>query len=156
MGNLGSKTARVSLVLLITFALSITAASAGGWGHGPHIGHWGHGPNIAGWHPFYKPIPEKPLDGLVTSVNDLGKIIARPFEELGKSIKDPWGWQKKAGEWYNGGMALAATATAAALAAFKQFIAAFCLVFGFGFGVIAYAIARRRTPAARPIHPLHA
>ena len=158
MGTLSSWTARAS-VLLIVSSLSTGFASAGGWGHGPNFG---------GYHPFYQPVPAKPLDGIKVSLNDAGKgiehfgktvgpAIAHPFEELFKSIKDPWGWQKKAQQWYDGGLAFAATALAATLAALKQFTAAICLVFGFGFGALALAIVRRRPRSTAPlIHPLHA
>lgn len=91
------------LIAVLTVALigSISYAQAGGWGHGP---------NIAGWEPAYKPVPNKPLDGVKrgwkdtthfvdVNIKGLGKIatdtwniIKRPFVEIWKFLTHPLDW----------------------------------------------------------------
>ncbi len=171
MSTFSSVTARVFFLIAVLIGIS-TIANA--MQIGPRLTWDKHGPGIGGYKPLERPIPDKPLDGVKVSVNDLGKglerfgkaigpVIARPFEQFFQSLKDPWGWKKKAQEFYDGAMTFANKALLAAIDAFNRFTSLFCLTIGFGFGVLSLAIARRRSPAktppplARPlINPLHA
>jgi hypothetical protein len=164
MSTRSSLTARV-FVLIFSLLLSMNFAHAGGWGRGPNIG---------GYHPFDRPIPDKPLDGLKQAVEDTGKTvgpaIARPFEQTAQSIKDPWGWQKRTERWKDEGLAAAEKAKKDALdfaekalaAATKETriaIGSFTLV-----SVLAIAAhffrsrrqSRRRRKRNPLVHPLHA
>ncbi|MET3910197.1 hypothetical protein ABID59_004554 [Bradyrhizobium sp. S3.3.6] len=154
-------------ILSSSLLFSQSPADAGGWGHGPNLG---------GYHPFYRPVPDKPLDGLKQGVNDTGKaiekagpMIARPFEQTAQSIKDPWGWQKRTERWKNEGLAAAEKAKNDALdfasraldATTKEVrlaIGSFTLV-----SVLAIAAsffrrrkATRATKRVPLVHPLHA
>lgn len=138
---------------------------------------WGHGPNFGGYHPFYRPVPDKPLDGLKQGLSDTGQavekagpVIARPFEQTAQSIKDPWGWQKRTERWKNEGLAAAEQAKKDALdfadkalaAATKETriaIGSFTLVSVLA--IAAFFFRRRRKPKGRKqrpylVHPLHA
>jgi hypothetical protein len=166
MSTKRSLTASV-FVLSFSLLLSQNPAKAGGWGHGPNFG---------GYHPFYRPIPDKPLDGLNQGLSDTGKaiekagpVIARPFEQTAQSIKDPWGWQKRTERWKDEGLAAAEQAKKDALdfanraleATTKEVrlaIGSFTLV---SVLAIAASFFRRRkatrvTKRARLVHPLHA
>ena len=167
---MSSLTARV-FVLIFSLFLSINIAQAGGWGHGPNFG---------GYEPFHRPIPDKPLDGAKQAAQDagsaiekagkaVGPVIARPFEETAKSIKDPWGWQKRTERWKDEGLAAAEKAKKDALdfadkvlaAATKEMRIAIGALTGVSILAIAAYFFRRRTPRrtkrrTHKVHPLHA
>lgn len=163
MSTKRSLTASV-FVLSFSLFLSQSPAEAGGWGHGPNFG---------GYHPFYRPIPDKPLDGVKQGLKDtgdaIGPVIARPFEETAKSIKDPWGWQKRTERWKNEGLAAAEKAKKDALEFANKALEATTKEVRIALGsftlvsilAIATSFFRRRksrrgTKRMPFVHPLHA
>lgn len=93
--------------------------------------------------------------GIEKTGKAVGPVIARPFEQFANSMKDPWGMKKKAQEWYDQSMTFAKNTYASAVKEFHLFTAAFCLTLGFGFGLLAFAIIRRR-PSPPPFNPVRA
>lgn len=91
--------------------------------------------------------------GIKIDLGDLGRTIAHPFEELGKSAKDPFGYKKKAEEMESG----AVQAANAALKNFQQWVDGWmatlgkigAFVLGLVMGLLALLI-RRRAPETAP------
>jgi hypothetical protein len=92
--------------------------------------------------------------GIKIDVGDLGRTIARPFEQTAKSLKDPFGYKQKAEEMENG----AIQAANAAMKNFQQWVDGWMatlgkvgiFLLGLFMGLLALLI-RRRAPQAAPV-----
>jgi hypothetical protein len=132
--NITSSTTRAFIVI---FSLCASFSYAQAIQIGPEIRTDGGGLHIGG------------TDiGGSAPLRPLGLDIARPFEEVAKSIKDPFGYKQKAQEMEDQAIA-AAQSTYASIVKEAHFVTiAVCLTLGFGFATLLF---RRRNPPTRRV-----